>query len=242
MKKFILFVFLTALSLDIVSAQNFTVEPNPAIFDEESLDLSDEFADFINHTVLTNNTTGDVALGWKRTILSAPSEWEFQICDKNLCYNPPVDEPSVAVELEPDSTSILDLHVKPKGVPGCAFVELTVSPFSNPNNVLLTVMYEVKINNPGACLSSAENVFIEKLRVYPNPTEDLFQISELENVPEASEIAVYNLVGNKVKSFAPNQSEYRVSDLPNGLYLVSIIDENQGVLRTVRMSKNSLRP
>ncbi|MGK0362972.1 MAG: hypothetical protein ACI85O_000011 [Saprospiraceae bacterium] len=245
MKQTLLFTFLLFVaSISIGNAQNFEVDANPSLLIETDVDLSNLLAEPINHGTLTNNTSGEVSLGWQRTIVEAPEEWEFPVCDNNQCYFPAVDAAPVAFNVDGGGTSILDVHVRPNGVAGCGTVEIRVTPFSNTDNVLVVATYHFSINSTEDCgfQTSIDEVTISKVRVYPNPTSNLFQISELENIPEADEVAVYNIVGKKVRSFAPTASQYSVGDLPDGMYMVSVIDYETGILKTVRMSKNSLRP
>jgi len=243
MKQTLLFTLLLFVA-SIGYAQNFVVDANPSLLMVDDVDLSDMNAEPINHATLTNNTSGTVSLGWQRNIISAPPEWEFPVCDKNQCYFASVDAAPNAVEIEGGGNSLLDVHVRPNGVPGCGVVELTVTPFSNTNNVLVVARYHFSINMTEDCNfeTSIDEVTISNVRVYPNPTSDIFKIAELENIPEADEVAVYNIVGKKVKSFAPTASEYSVGDLPDGMYMVSLIDNETGILKTVRMSKNAMRP
>ena len=243
MKQTLLFTLLLFVA-SVSYAQNFTVDANPSILIETDVDLTNLSSEPINHATLTNNTSGTVSLGWSRNIVEAPEEWEFPVCDANQCYFPEFGEAPVAFNVDGGGTSLLDVHVRPNGVAGCGTVEITVTPFSNPNNVLVVATYHFSINSTEDCnfQTSIDEVTISKVRVYPNPTSDLFKISELENIPEADEVAVYNIVGKKVKSFAPTASEYSVGDLPDGMYMVSLIDDETGILKTVRMSKNSMRP
>ncbi len=243
MKKILLFLVLFC-SMSILNAQDLSVNPNPASFEGEGLDLSDTFLEVINHATMKNETSAEGSFAWKRTIVSAPTEWEFPVCDKNICYFPNVGTSPNPVVLAGNEEGLLDVHLFPRGVAGCGTVMLELTPFDNLDNVLYSAMYEFKVNVAGECAvtTSTSDVTISKIRVYPNPTSDLFKISELENIPEAGEVAVYNIVGKKVKSFSPTASEYSVGDLPDGLYMVSVISEDAGILKTVRMSKNSLRP
>jgi len=223
MKQTLLFTLLLFVTSTIGNAQNFVVDANPSILIETDVDLSNMSSEPINHATLTNNTSGTVQLGWQRTIVEAPEEWEFPVCDANQCYFPEFGEAPVAFEVSGGGTSLLDVHVRPNGVAGCGTVEIRVTPFSNTNNELVVATYHFSINSTVDCgfQTSIDEGTISKVRVYPNPTSDLFKISELENIPEADEIAVYNIVGKKVKSFVPTVSEYSVGDLPDGMYMVS---------------------
>jgi len=44
---------------------------------------------------------------------------------------------------------------------------------------------------------------------------------------ELSQIVVYNLLGEQVKSLPINQTTISVKDLSNGTYLIGVMDKNQ---------------
>jgi len=75
-----------------------------------------------------------------------------------------------------------------------------------------------------------------KISVYPNPATNFISINKDENVRD---IAIFNLVGRKLKTFEDVEKDehYDVSDLPNGMYLVQVIDDNKKIITTQRISK-----
>jgi len=75
-----------------------------------------------------------------------------------------------------------------------------------------------------------------KISVYPNPATDFIAVNKDENVKH---IAIFNLVGRKLKSFndVVKDQRYDVSDLPSGMYLVQIIDFSDKIVTTQRISK-----
>lgn len=78
------------------------------------------------------------------------------------------------------------------------------------------------------------------LRVFPNPTTDSFMV--VDNLL-VNEIVLYNIIGRKVKSFEfQNKRKYSLAELPDGMYFVSLISLEDGVLKTVRISKRAMRP
>ncbi len=68
-------------------------------------------------------------------------------------------------------------------------------------------------------------------RIYPNPASDmvLLDMSHIDQntLNELTEIVVYNLLGEKVKSLPINQTTISVKDLSNGTYLIGVMDKNQ---------------
>ena len=54
---------------------------------------------------------------------------------------------------------------------------------------------------------------------------------------------LYNVVGKEVRAFnASMGGRYYLGDLPNGLFLVSLINNKKGVIKTLRVSKRSVQP
>jgi hypothetical protein len=86
---------------------------------------------------------------------------------------------------------------------------------------------------PQATLPSSKQA---KISVYPNPATDFISINNDDNVKQ---IAIFNLVGRKVKSFdnIVKDQHYDVSDLPNGMYLIQVIDNANKVVTTQRVNK-----
>ena len=54
--------------------------------------------------------------------------------------------------------------------------------------------------------------------MYPNPTKDFVTFEGIEN----ADIAIYNMVGQKVKSFYINNHQTESLSLPTGMYQVHI--------------------
>lgn len=75
-----------------------------------------------------------------------------------------------------------------------------------------------------------------KISVFPNPATNFISINKDDNVEQ---IAVFNLVGRKLKTFegVEKNERYDVSDLPNGMYLVQVIDATHKIVTTQRISK-----
>ena len=76
----------------------------------------------------------------------------------------------------------------------------------------------------------------KQLMVYPNPATNFIM---LKNSTGVKELRIFNLIGRQVANFtnvAKGQS-YPVADLPNGMYLVQLIDTNNDIMSTHRMNK-----
>lgn len=74
------------------------------------------------------------------------------------------------------------------------------------------------------------------ISIYPNPATNYISI---DNDQTVKSIKIFNLVGRKLKSFDNIQKneQYDISTLPNGMYLVQVIDQSNKVITTQRISK-----
>lgn len=74
-----------------------------------------------------------------------------------------------------------------------------------------------------------------KISVYPNPTSDFFAVSNSEGILE---LKIYNLVGKEMRSFDVEDGlKYNISDLPNGMYLIQLINNKKKIVNTQRLQK-----
>ena len=75
-----------------------------------------------------------------------------------------------------------------------------------------------------------------RVQIYPNPTTAFFNIEGDDN--QIATIYLYNLIGKRMKTFYPKkETDFSVSDLSNGLYLVQMIDGGGRVVATSRLTK-----
>lgn len=88
--------------------------------------------------------------------------------------------------------------------------------------------------------SASSDITAYELRVFPNPATDSFSLVENDLVDK---IVLYNIIGREVKTFDyKDNQKYSLLDLPEGMYFVSMINLEKGVLKTVRISKRAMRP
>lgn len=84
-----------------------------------------------------------------------------------------------------------------------------------------------------------EKTLPAKYILFPNPTVNWFSLDN-ESVTEgrASMINVYNLLGQRIRSFrVEKETQYDISDLQEGLYLVQLLDKSNKTIVTRRLHK-----
>ena len=222
MKNLYLILFSILVSVGVF-AQNFELSPvNPTYYFTLS-PLMDQ--DFGNHATITNTTDQEINLHWFREVTYLPGGWESAICDR-VCYFPSVGDKSLT--LEPNESLDFDVHAYTRKNPGdSAVIRMKVVEIGTTDTVYSVYRFQ--------SASGIDDVEIEDLSVYPNPTTDYFQINKEENI---GEIHIYNIVGRKVRESDGRVSKvYDVSNLRSGVYLVRIFATNNRVLKTVRLNK-----
>jgi hypothetical protein len=242
---FLAFIFITF----VASAQVIEINPNPKEMFYEGQDLSDNYLDNVGKYDVTNMTSEQVSLRWRRLETpNCPMDWEYLVCDNNNCYSSSVvtniDNGLDAAVLEANEvvTDLFSLHVKPKGSPGCCTVQIEYYLDADPATVIETAIFEVKINDPTCDAVSTSEEVISALRVFPNPMTDYFQL-EGNDANDIKELAVYNLIGRQVRSFdATNATSFDMGGLPGGIYLIGMIGEDGDIVKTVRISRQIVRP
>ena len=97
-------------------------------------------------------------------------------------------------------------------------------------------MTVVAQSGPSAFFSGPDPV--ESISVFPNPAIDYIQLSGRSD--RIRTIGIYSMVGRSVRQFQVNgEDRYYVADLPNGMYLIQMMDSNMQVVHTHRMNKRS---
>ena len=227
MVRLVLFLFAILLMPLMIKGQiTVTVDPTSFILTGHPTQT-----DIAYHIQVTNTSNETASIFWSKRMQNSPETWLSWICDKNLCYEPPVHScptgnPNV---LAANESMDLSVHVNPLLVEGTCDYELTLRDING--NELAVI--------PGACQISNATAVKEtndlKLTVFPNPTTDFFAVTETAGLKY---IEVFNIVGNKVKTFeaVPNR-QYYVGDLADGIYLVRLANASKKVLKTIRLSK-----
>jgi type IX secretion system substrate protein len=75
-----------------------------------------------------------------------------------------------------------------------------------------------------------------KITIYPNPATNFISINTDNHVKQ---INIFNLIGRKLKTInnVVRDQRYDITDLPNGMYLIQIVDTSNKVMTTQRISK-----
>ncbi len=211
--------------ITVVFAQTgFSVYPASASLVIENPDQGE----YVSHGYVVNTSDATIKLRWIKEAQSKPMESNAAICDNVLCYDPSVNQSEF--EIEKGDTSNFDFHYYPNGNGGSAVYKILVQDVSNAENVA-----DVTFTMNELMTSAFEIPQLEEVRVFPNPASDYFSV---DGVDHLKEVIVYNLVGQEVKRFKGSvKAKYDVSELMRGLYLVRLVNKQEKVVKTLRLSK-----
>ena len=81
--------------------------------------------------------------------------------------------------------------------------------------------------------AQAQNV--RNVRVFPNPATEYFKVDHHESI---AKVKVLNIAGRLVRDFTYESNQrYDIGDLPQGIYLIQLLDYNNKAVLTRRVSK-----
>lgn len=113
--------------------------------------------------------------------------------------------------------------------------------YFNQNNGLNITTFTAAINNAIATSGIKESVQSDfKMSVYPNPANNQLTVNYHLNAASEINFEIYNLLGSKVKSFAPFkqnsgahlETQFDTESLNNGIYFLKInTNENSQIIR-----------
>lgn len=202
-------------------------------------DVSTMPGDIVGHGFVTNHSDETKTFFWKRTIEEVPEGWTTAVCDINLCYFHTVD--SMQFELAAGMQGIVDVHAYPGGSPGADLdlvnpgtgkVVISITEVGNDENTA-SAEWEFILDGTPVGVDELE---AQQIGIFPNPATNYFNIS---NSNELSQIQVFNILGKKM--FETNVTEgkrFDITDLSKGIYLVRMIDDENAVVKTIKLKKS----
>ncbi len=230
-KTSLLFSF--TLSCLLVSAQSFTVVPNPANGEADLNDPGTSPEDVVAHSYISNNTSDTLFMKWERVLDDKPECWETAVCDVNLCYFPWVS--SKEFTLLPNlSDGDMLVHAYPDGYSGESTVKLKIFNLNDPADSVV-VTYNFTVAGDVECITNVSRVNIEKPQIYPNPTADYFRLTGAQNVER---LVIYDVLGKPVRNMMVTSNQFfNIKDLSSGSYYIVLFDKDKKLMHTLRLHK-----
>jgi hypothetical protein len=217
LSKIVLSVATIFAVADISFAQSYSLVPNDTIHmvgmmeDLETLSIQQQ-----------NTSTDTIQLKWQKVSESVPPIWEANVCDNAFCNTSLVDSGTMNPVL-PSEYGLLLLHITPHKNYGTAVVRYAVWDIANPA-LKDTLTYILTVNTSSG-ISDAENK--NAFSIFPNPAKEYINI--ISKLQTGFHYVITDVSGKEIGNgiSKTNSISISTSDLPNGVYSVSIFTENK---------------
>jgi hypothetical protein len=184
--------------------------------------------------VVTNNSTtsADSMINWSIITFDVPTNWQFDFCDPYDCIVNLNLNFTSTFKLKPGSSGPLKGQFFTKGNPGTATVKIRLA-YANGSHDADTITLMAK-----GWATGLNNVKKQsEVTFFPNPAKDVITLKY--PTTKAIEVAVYNVLGAKVKSFTHcnNETSLNISDLEKGMYFIRFNDNGNVVSKSFTKSE-----
>lgn len=167
---------------------------------------------------------------WERNITDWTGGWISFVCDVNNCWQSSTIKSPKTIELSPGTSGTLEVVMRPNHQAGQAQLELKLREVNTNKNA-----QTVKLDFEAKKSIKEDNL---NFKVYPNPTTDYFQIDG----DGIDKVVIYNIIGREVRSYKVTEgAKYPVSELPEGIYIIRLINSNGLPVKTMRLSKAKIK-
>lgn len=238
MKKIFLAAFLILVLLNVTLAQNILITPNDSI--AISANSTDEWDILEAHIHIVNNTPNATTYTWRMTGYTAPvPPWELKLCDNHLCYDLLIGNP-VHVSYPVNAYDSMDMKFQfsPHCVAGTGDVNVSVYDNNDSTNTIYMLNYRADFTV--SCPSAVPTIAKSSLKIFPNPVQNIFTVSGLENAGNLA-FEVYDLKGVavpcEVKTGTGSAIHISVEKLPAGVYVLKAFDKAGNMTGTARLTK-----
>ena len=179
--------------------------------------------------MIVNPTDRPVRAMWIREVNDLPAGWRSGVCDTVDCYVERAD--SAAFEIPARGRAPIVPHIYPSRRLGEAQVSVRVVNLDDRrDNAVATFRFTEAASAPPPTGGT---------RLYPNPGAESFRLTSDEPL---SRVTLTNMLGKVVRAYAGGADAYDVSDIPDGIYLVTLTATDGRVVKTLRYSKRAVGP
>lgn len=184
--------------------------------------------------VMTNNSTsaGDSMISWSIVSFDMPTGWQFDFCDPYDCIVNLSLGFSNTFKLKAGLSGPLKGQFYTKGNSGTATVKIRLA-YANGSHDADTITLMAKGWATG--LSNVKKQ--SEVTFFPNPAKDVITLKY--PTTKVIDVAVYNVLGAKVKSFthSNNETSLNISDLEKGMYFIRFNDNGNVVSKSFTKSE-----
>lgn len=232
MKKIILVAVFLHASFGINYSQNFKltdisgndVTNGSITYEFNQQQLSDFTSEEVTDVFFQNLTNDTLAIKVRRITENIVDSSENLLCWLQ-CYGPAVSLSPTALTVNPQATlDNFKSHFRPYKKYGTSTFRFVFFNVANPNDTV-----SVRIIYTTGTLGTSKLIKNSSFSIYPNPSNNLLNVSINSTVPK--EIKITNILGTVVKTQSLGKLENSVAikteDLEEGVYFVSVVNNGK---------------
>jgi len=185
---------------------------------------------------IVNTGSTPLEIRFSRTRKYHKNGWTDQICDATICFNADdikswsrPNNPPLTIPV--GDSSIFQVKVKPHGIDGCSIYSYKVEAQNHMFIDSIDVTYT--IGGINCFLSDNEIITALAVSVYPNPANNVLNISISEN---NTSISIFDIVGKNVSemNLVNGKNTLNIENLNPGVYFYSI-KRNGNIIETKKL-------
>ena len=246
MKKVLPLMILLSFAITSFAQSPISIDPEFIEFNRDGLDLTDNYLDELEKFTVCNVSDATIDLIW--VLERSPgceANWQTQVCDNNVCFDFDTETNDGIINTTMtagECSDLFSLHVWPRQTAGCCNMAIHYYLADDLDNSIGSIEFDIRINDPDCLLSDTKEEIASTIQVYPNPVTSHFYLDGNQD-KVVKKLALYNLLGRQVRTYdAVNQSQFDMSGLPQGIYLMGMIGANGELLRTIRLNRQFETP
>lgn len=252
MKAHFLLFLLVSSFVCFAQSSDLRVEPANVVKEVVVDDLDADYQDITTVTV-TNTSRRTIQLVKEQVVIGKPSVWRYGVFNqrnRSSPYQLSASDPNASkpITLSPGESAVFHVVLQPEGLVGDGRIEVRFFDLTVPGKQLgKAVIASEIVERTGTAPTATEDNSSESsggdarpvpttVRIYPNPARENFFV-EAPPGTSLGRLEISNALGNRLRKFdrPPGKDGYNVSDLPDGLYLISIYDKQGKKLKTLRL-------
>lgn len=216
MKRIVLTVFLSGL-LTLAMAQSLSISNKNVMVEGPNAGYKDAECTITN----ISSDAADTSFTWTILEINTPGAWALSMCDPKDCYIGLNIGMNRSFNLKQTGSGPIKATFDFMSTQGSGNIKMVLSSVKTPQNA-------DTLNFTGTAWTTglAETIRKKPLSFYPNPVKD--QMTIQFHSKGMVHIDIFNVLGEKVKSFSHEAAKPTISvaDLENGMYFISVIENN----------------
>lgn len=216
-------------------AQSLVAIPNDST--ETSGIATDIYEPTSAHIYIKQNTASGTSISWRMVDFTAPTGWGVQMCDNNNCYDMLLNPgPYNSLAVPAGDTLDMKFEFVSGGIDGSGTADFVAYIDGDSASTAIAIHYKINID---AQITSVSELVNQAIKLYPNPIQNSFVISGLEQGNYSYE--VFDMKGSLMTTYIKNANsteiEIGAEGLTPGVYVLKVSNGEGKIVATSQLTK-----